>query len=213
MADWIQAIGTILAVFVAVAIPAFQMYKDSKRNNEARIEDRYYSLRHNAFLVDSWITRSKEGWKICIVNGSEGVIRDIQVHVQWPELDTAHDTQLDCEDLHVAPKTQKPWRTLLPGTWLISPKPTTGNLRYSSWNYPVRKSSQEELPSPAFFDSKSDNHALIALKFTDVFDNTWVRIYSCVPQDCGIRPGLYLLATSDQRLQKYTRTIPFLNAQ
>ncbi|MBB2955070.1 type II secretory pathway pseudopilin PulG [Bifidobacterium commune] len=208
MADWIQAIGTIIAVLVAMAVPVWQMKIDSKRNNEARVENNYYELRHNAFLVDSWITRSQEGWKICIVNDSEGPIRNIQVHAQWPEL--AHQRKhLDPANLTVIPKAHKPWRTFSRGNWIISPKSATENLQYSAWDYPICKNSREELPSPAFFDSDGDKHTLAALRFTDVYDNAWVRIYSCAPEDYNMKPGLYLLATSDKRLQKYVKQTPY----
>jgi hypothetical protein len=202
--DGINLIVAVAAV-VALIIPIWQLNKTLKTEEQNKIEDRYYSQRHEAFLVDAWIARKSNEYRIIINNQSRGSIRNVKVHVLWPSINNT-DNQHDGLGYHVAPKCQKPWRLLLKGVWCVQAINKPG---YASWDYP-KEDTDDFASSPIFFDPHQSNvatqHALISMDFKDLYDNTWRRVYENTNVNNKVKAGLYLINTTDKRLQQFVST-------
>lgn len=196
----ITAIATIATVPASIGIAVWQLKRTFTEDAEQRLENRYYDLRREAFLVDAWISRAGRNWKLIINNSSNGVVREVQIHVHWPSLD-GRDQHLDSHKLHVAPRSNKPWEVIPQGAWEVAP----GNVLWT-WDYPRRiDATTENSPSPVFFKPSStrDLHEVVTLQFKDIYDNRWCRVYSADSTPDGMEVGLHLIESSTESFKKY----------
>ncbi|KAB8288549.1 hypothetical protein DSM100688_0551 [Bifidobacterium ramosum] len=199
---------TTLATIGAVIVALIQLQKTLRQETANRLEDRYNELRNEAFLVDAWVAVTTDPthnnarvWHVVLDNETTGVIRDVQVHVQWPGLST---TNLDEHGLGVMPLARKPWLTIPAGSWRINYEKRSDNI---IWSMPVRIHDPYAEMNPSFFDPADNKqgqiHDRVILQFTDAYDNQWCRVYKTHSTPDDLTPGLYLIDTANKQLERF----------
>lgn len=131
-------VNFVAALVTAAALVAGfrQMKMTWENDSDARLQDRYFEFQQKAYLVDAYVTRHpKQKRFLVIANQTDGAIRNVKLHVKWPDLDgrPLECNQLDDFSLHCVPKKDLCWKVLPQGQWFVSPN---SEITYATWTYP-----------------------------------------------------------------------------
>lgn len=92
-------VNFVAALVTAAALVAGfrQMKMTWENDSDARLQDRYFEFQQKAYLVDAYVTRHpKQKRFLVIANQTDGAIRNVKLHVKWPDLD---GRPLECNQL------------------------------------------------------------------------------------------------------------------
>lgn len=206
-------VNFVAALVTAAALVAGfrQMKMTWENDSDARLQDRYFEFQQKAYLVDAYVTRHPKQKRLPVIaNQTDGAIRNVKLHVKWPDLDgrPLECNQLDDFSLHCVPKKDLCWKVLPQGQWFVSPN---SEITYATWTYPQLDGDGKRY-SPEFFEhrngaEKGREFAVVFIEFTDAYGNQWQRVFDVADHPDSLTPGMILLDSPDKRLRKVAERI------